>query len=800
MKGVNTTRSTAGEYLQSNSSRSATDEAAEQRLRKWASKLRSVSLRDLAGAQKFFEEITQGFAPPDDAPKAQAVFNDLLAHEAYGVFVEVFTLYNDLRKHQARGPDEPPFKASLTLQLPCRWKPTWPAAFNAALERVQVERLEVIRPAVYEPSAMTVARDRLNDFASGVRSRLDSQGSTYRAQRLKRESEAQRQRAEAEKIANDPVPAAVCEGIQTLLQGETAELVVRGRLKSPMAVAEAVARSARLRSIELGELDPWEGDPEDLPADLKADARELARHAPDPRTLTPAKMNSYETLMGGLARCKTLENFSISQEALVKLHIRWADFDPEHAHLKSVRVMRPSDPLEIYPMGSDIVAFMKGVAAFRTLTEVSLHTRYWSLSDLVKGVFEPLANHPTLTKLEIVQDGSSFEGANSLSAMPSAVAFWTSCPSLTHFTLDGGHLRESNMAWSLQAAPAFDAQATAVFRRNPTCRLRSLTMTGVLLPPQYFLAFCEMLGENTSLEDVNLSGCCVNVETALKLPNILKNNWTLRTCRLPLNLRNYFWVSKNGGIYGISKRGELVFDEQVQEDAAVRKSAKTAYETVRKEVARAPTAAQALLDQRAMEAANSELRGYVGRFMSMAASPKGMHAFDDPAGLVMGYLGDAKSLREVVHLTEVGTAVDLHQLHKGGQTPASVKALVRAANADAVSKELPTAPLKVNTVNAGGANLALRSAARNIDPDEVRRLVAADAINFKGLVDRDVRSRKVLAALRPPVTTTTASVVTTGTSTATATTTATTSTTTTTTTTATPTAVHPDGTKTPKKG
>ncbi|MDO9434708.1 hypothetical protein [Hydrogenophaga sp.] len=133
-------------------------EAAKQRLGKWEKALKLVPLQDPAGAQKLLEEITQGFAPPDDASKAQVVFNDLIAHEAYAVFIEVFGAYNAIHAPQTLGRNEAPFKVSLTLQLPANWKPSGHPAFIDALECAQVERLEVIvllwmRPASWPSPA-----------------------------------------------------------------------------------------------------------------------------------------------------------------------------------------------------------------------------------------------------------------------------------------------------------------------------------------------------------------------------------------------------------------------------------------------------------------------------------------------------------------------------------------------------------------------------------------------------------------------------------------------------------------------
>ncbi|MDO9434707.1 hypothetical protein [Hydrogenophaga sp.] len=377
---------------------------------------------------------------------------------------------------------------------------------------------------------------------------------------------------------------------------------------------------------------------------------------------------------------------------------------------------------------------------------------------------------------------------------------------MTHFTLEAAALdgqAEHDMASFLRAHPTFDAEATAAFQVHPVCRLRQLTFIGVSLPPLYLSAYCEMLRGNTTLEEFNVWGCYMNVGTALHAPDILKNNQTLRTARFPAALNNYFLRSKDGGIHGISKHGQLIVDVLYRANSEAMNPAWDAFDAVREHLFAAPTAAQAALDRRTMEEANHELRWYVGRFMSVATSPGGTHTFDDPAGLVMQHLGDARSLRDVVHLSELGKTVDRHRFREGQPTPASVKTLVTGANAEAVSQNLSTAPLKVNTVSGYGANRDLRTAVRENDPVKVRDRKEEGAINFQGLVDRDVRSQAVLGALRAPVTTTTEAIITKGTSTATTTTTVTTSTTLTTTDATDATdatiAVTPEGTEAPKE-
>lgn len=63
-----------------------------QMMSDWSSALDRVGLDDRAEALAFLNHVAQGFAADDGS--AEAVFNDLIAHEAYDVFVEAFTAHS----------------------------------------------------------------------------------------------------------------------------------------------------------------------------------------------------------------------------------------------------------------------------------------------------------------------------------------------------------------------------------------------------------------------------------------------------------------------------------------------------------------------------------------------------------------------------------------------------------------------------------------------------------------------------------------------------------------------------------
>lgn len=175
----------------------------------WVSRIGGASLSDGAQVEAFMKRVALGEVTPIDAPTAQAVFNDLIQHEAYDVFVDVFTAYQKILALQAQAQGKP-FKITLTLQLPRDWKPTDRVALNKAFSRVQAQRLEVLYPQYVKGGG-----------AAGA--------------------------------SSDPVPAAVSEVVGVMLKNGASELVVCGELADPGPVADALGRSSTLDGIELGE-------------------------------------------------------------------------------------------------------------------------------------------------------------------------------------------------------------------------------------------------------------------------------------------------------------------------------------------------------------------------------------------------------------------------------------------------------------------------------------------------------------------------------------------------------------------
>lgn len=214
----------------------------DQRLSGWTAQLGRIALREPTTTLAFLDNVAHGRVVPGDAALAQAVFNELICLEAYGLFVEVFDAYNELQAADAKFNGHE-FKSTLTLRLPEGWKPTAPHKMVEAFGRIAVQKLNVMYP---EPVKDLVAQAHqtlvrlYNDALSSLRRSAGPLGHRFE---LAAESHPR----------SVPVPEAACLCVATLLKAGTAELVVHGALADPAAVAQAIAGSTTLVGIELGE-------------------------------------------------------------------------------------------------------------------------------------------------------------------------------------------------------------------------------------------------------------------------------------------------------------------------------------------------------------------------------------------------------------------------------------------------------------------------------------------------------------------------------------------------------------------
>ncbi|QHE83973.1 hypothetical protein [Hydrogenophaga sp. BPS33] len=135
---------------------------AQTRLIGWMRQLERFALDDAAAAEKLMTHVAHGqaLAGVDQYTTATViaagVFNDLIQHEAYDLFVEVFTACNKILKAHAEA-DGKPFKATLVLKLPLDWKPSKPEEMRAAFLRLEVQRVGMVGEWEYRTPAWEIS-------------------------------------------------------------------------------------------------------------------------------------------------------------------------------------------------------------------------------------------------------------------------------------------------------------------------------------------------------------------------------------------------------------------------------------------------------------------------------------------------------------------------------------------------------------------------------------------------------------------------------------------------------------------
>ncbi|WP_137920203.1 hypothetical protein [Hydrogenophaga sp. 2FB] len=119
-------------YIEQNAAKRPRQDQVET-LKQWLVAARDLHLQDHAAVEDFLGFVATGKQFPHDLATATFVFNELIRCEAYAVFVDVFSAYNQIQESAAEA-DGTPFKSSWVLELPADWKPTSP------LEMIEARR------------------------------------------------------------------------------------------------------------------------------------------------------------------------------------------------------------------------------------------------------------------------------------------------------------------------------------------------------------------------------------------------------------------------------------------------------------------------------------------------------------------------------------------------------------------------------------------------------------------------------------------------------------------------------------
>ncbi|MDO9437476.1 hypothetical protein [Hydrogenophaga sp.] len=737
----------------------------------WKSRLDKVALADPSTATALLERVVNGLVHPVAAAIAQAVFNDLIAHEAYDLFADVFNAYNP---HVGEAP------SSLTLRLPQDWICTAPAARDAAFARIQVQRLEIVRPPIVPPDS--AAHDNA----------LASDDDDHEDQPPERVALAD---LAAQAHRDTPVSAAACDCIAALLRlGLTTELVVHGALASPERVVEALAFSP-LVSIELGDTEAT-----------------ILR-------LSATEQQTYKTLVSGLAHCPALTHLTLGHAELANLHQEMEALLVEGA-LKLTSVKLAGHAFDVPSAGEvdemndidssdeevgradeqrkpiiEIASFVRAVAKIKTLTEFKVNAFADSVDKLSAIFLKPLEHHPALTRLEVVRTGEIRVIPQNKKALPTVIAFAKNCPALTHFTWAVGTLvtsagdhMDQQRAMGAEVLMSHDVKAMADTLRGdasanrtpylgprraqvPSFRLQSLALIGMPLSSDAIRALLQSLElTNSPLRDLNLSGGFMDAQAAAELINWLQNNLTLNTLELPHHASAYYVRSKDGRIHGLGAQApggdsraldpRETFRLKVSRNANLLET-KNAQEAFNALPFKSPQALQDRLQRNALARhALPELQRRVAPLMAVASGSLQPSLFNDVSGLVASYLLNsllnAHQVSSAIHLSEANKAMGrlLHDATTAaatGKTPEVVKQVIRQDNKGAERRKPRRVPASVNTVNARGANAKLLAAAHKNKVELLRELKRKDAIDFGGQAQQAVTSFDALDALQGPM-------------------------------------------------
>lgn len=650
-------------------------------------RLERFDLSDRAAVLTLLNQVARGVG--SDAIVAKAVFNDLIAHEAFEVFVEVFTANNAILQAQASAAGRP-FKSTLILQLPQDWAPTARAAMVEAFGHIALHRLEALSPA--------------DCFA--------------------------------------PISNVACEGIASFLsRAGVTEFALCGELACPSVVQQALNMSRTpLDTLELGWTD---------------------------RQQTSNGQASYEALINvGKVRAHlkhlTIHNGNVTLYFADALHV-WLDMPA----LKSLSLQQcaPRSVPQVLALLNDVVKYQKlavekGTAQSRPFTQLSLSFTDARVEDSLGDLFAGLKK-VSLTHFDLQTHDFGYSPL-CLTFVPLGAEFAFTSPGLTHFKWDSGIVIENAaemMNTLLRMAPTEDfrqrpaSMVAALKNSNGTLQLFSMTGFPVTQGAQCVLF--EGVEHNTSLQVVNLSGNCLDIEATQILPRALAANWTIRKIALSNRPSLYSLTAPDGSIHGLRRKqsssnrsDEAEWGEVELDGAMVGGAAPPVFKADLK--AHADTLPMVLYQHERkffVEKGFAELAGGVAQLMETAvgaffergelekvASALGKDAFDDVAKVVAGFLEQDGALRTAARLSEVRVPVGPHgeRSPEPKQTDADVKALVKLNSAMAVEAHLPAAPLAINEVDEDGANVHLVKLVKLGRPFLVSQAIANGAVDFGG--------------------------------------------------------------------
>lgn len=706
------------------------------------------------------------------------VFNDLIEHEAYALFLDVFAAYNKIQQSQACAIGKA-FKTWLVLELPAEWVPIAQNSMVEAFRQVKVDQLIVKRPGTKVAGKEENPHDRVID------------------------------------VCFRPIPSAASLCIQAMLQAENgpSELAVYGILEDCKLVTKAIADS-KLESMDLGDTlgnDEMDALANRITAEIAAAAEEQGLEVDELEeeagkaleAMDVQELESYGELLRGMVGCSTIKHLVLGRTELIHCHPALEKFQKAGGQLSSIKVLGVPISLEAIFAGESptrygpfshfylgsahpnpkihpMVLFMRTIAKFESLSEIKVDASVKGIAELALAFLDPLKGHAALNRLEIVGDTRKMYAPDNREVLACIAHLSLSCPSLRHFHWDCGML--DPVAWDVPTQRSrWEMSVVGMWEplppleemfQHPDFKLESITLIGARPSPASIQALASVLDTNKTLRFLSFKGGLFGLRQIFELLYRLGANSTLQQLVLPEDTGCIYLTGDDGNIHAFKpsdpvdrEGGSWAFelDPERTSDAdadsralASQNLSEFAASTNMSQLLAAP---QALLDHnRRLELsqyAYSEMKHDVAALMSSTPGASS-NLFNDVAERVVNYLGDDRALRSVVRLSEVSKSIDIRKLHNpkaegANALTAKTRALVKHDNREAVALNLTdSAPLEVNTVNVNGANKAIMDAVLATDPQGVIDAFKAGAIDFKGLGRLAAGQSEVLLAAFPP--------------------------------------------------
>ncbi len=677
-------------------SRQQTRKADEPRhiFEDWKARLGQVNVGHRKAVLAFLKNVALGYVEGSKA--AQAVFNDLIAQEAYDLFLEVFAAADKIGRANAEC-DGKPFKTTLVLQLPLDWRPTEPALLHETLGRAQVQRVEVLRPP---PDDSLVDVDDPSDI---------------------------------------PISAAVCDAVAELLKGGASELAVRGVLARPDVVCNAMGAGDRFDSLELGE-DRW--PPLTLSESrcyatllLGVKGNQLRHLTILQASLIPAQHNSPQAERPRWPLLTSLDVRGVTVPSIAPL--QWLlSIAAESEHLTDVALNFSETATHAHVKPT--LDRLKRHRALRKLAVVGagISIRSASCLQVLAWTIELARSCRSLTHVK--WDSKAFQVPGAVAAMKR--------------NFSGTDIRDALLKLSpeLEAAlrdPAFRLRSLILMGMYLPSGLLESFFRG--LEGNGSLEFVDFSTCAVDLRSTQILLKALKVNKTLKFmgmpPGPMDYYMVMGLLADPIQA---FFQGKNVSS-SLNAAGERRYrdDYQLQPSGVPASPASAQPHPFDNDLKEHADTLQAELheQQRAIRPeALSELTLDLAQLLETSAtlslanmSSTHAAAFPDVASIIARHLENDGALRSIVHLSAVSRRVDRRRQASvdAVKRHADVQPFVKAHNRMAVAQGLPGAPLAVNKVNANGANeqlvKSLRTGARML-----RQVLALDAIDFGRRVER----------------------------------------------------------------